>query len=188
MILKHLPNILTISRLALILPFLLCLARAYYTEAFYIFLIAGLTDGLDGWIARRFHWQSQFGSFIDPLADKLLVASSFISLALLKILPWWLVILVFLRDLSIIIGVMCWYYFISREMNFKPSLLSKVNTAFQLSLVTLSLLELAFFVTPSYLSSALIFITAFTTLASYLDYTLTWSLRAYSIRRHHSYD
>lgn len=186
--LKYLPNLLTLSRLALIIPFLFCLFNQNYIIAFYIFLFAGLTDGFDGWLARRFHWQTHFGSFLDPLADKLLVAASFISLALLKRLPWWLVILVFLRDLTIIIGVICWHYFIHREVHFKPSLLSKINTAFQLSLVTLCLIELAFFITPSYLTAVLILITAMTTLASYLDYVLTWSRIAYSMQHKKAHD
>ncbi|HAT9653444.1 TPA: CDP-alcohol phosphatidyltransferase family protein, partial [Legionella pneumophila subsp. pneumophila] len=109
MILKHIPNTLTLLRLVLIAPFLMYLFHHEYVKAFYIFIAAGLTDGLDGWLARHFQWQSFFGSFVDPLADKLLVASSFISLALLNSLPWWLVLLVFLRDFTISMGVLAWY-------------------------------------------------------------------------------
>lgn len=179
MILKYLPNILTLSRLILILPFLYALGQHYYLTAFYLFLIAGLTDGLDGWIARRYQWQTALGSYLDPLADKLLVAASFISLGFLKVLPWWLVILVFLRDLTIITGVICWYFFIQRPVNFKPTVLSKMNTAFQLSLVILCLLDLAFFITPPTLMLIFISLTTLTTLASYLDYVLRWGGRAY---------
>src|SRR6185312_4642652 len=97
-ILKQLPNLLSLFRLGLIIPFILCLSHHEYQWAFFIFFTAGFTDGLDGWLARQYNWQSSFGSFVDPMADKLLVATSFIALALLDYLPWWLVVLVFLRD------------------------------------------------------------------------------------------
>jgi len=173
MILKHIPNALTVLRLILIAPFLMYLHHHEYAHAFYTFFLAGFTDGLDGWLARHFHWQSFFGSFADPLADKLLVASSFISLALLGSLPWWLVIIVFLRDLIISMVVVAWYYFIQRKLDFEPSLLSKVNTLFQLGLVTLCLLELAYFKLPSFILNCLIGLTAFTTVTSFIHYVWT---------------
>lgn len=181
--LKHIPNALTVFRLVLIIPFLAFLYYHAYRDAFYLYLLAGFTDGLDGWLARYFNWQTPLGSFIDPLADKLLVASSFISLALIGTLPWWLVILVFLRDLTISIGVVAWYWFIQRELDFKPTLLSKVNTTLQLCLVTLCLFELAFFeFTPYYITAILILLTALTTSATYLDYVWTWSKKACAVK------
>ncbi|MDI9818950.1 MULTISPECIES: CDP-alcohol phosphatidyltransferase family protein [unclassified Legionella] len=178
--LKSIPNALTLSRLVLIVPFLIFLYQQKYVGAFYLFLIAGLTDGLDGWLARHFHWQSPLGSFIDPLADKLLVASSFVSLALIGALPWWLVILVFLRDLTISLGVLVWLWFIQRRLDFEPTLLSKVNTSLQLVLVTICLFELAFFKSAPYLTDIFIVITAVTTAVSYADYVWTWGRKAYS--------
>ncbi len=179
MILKHIPNILTLFRLALIAPFVMYLYHHEYASAFYTFIIAGFTDGLDGWLARQLHCQSTFGSFVDPMADKLLVASSFISLALLGSLPWWLVILVFLRDLSISIGVLAWYWYIQRKLDFVPSLLSKFNTTFQLTLVTLCLFELAYFRLSPYFMNVLIYVTAFTTATTYIDYFWTWGRKAW---------
>jgi cardiolipin synthase len=179
-LLKYIPNTLTLLRLVLILPFLVYLYEQEYAKSFYLFLIAGFTDGLDGWLARYFKWQSTLGSFIDPLADKLLVASSFISLALLGELPWWLVILVFLRDLTISLGVIAWYWLIQRHLDFKPTLLSKVNTSLQLALVILCLFELAFFTVVPHFRSLLIYLTALTTAASYMDYVWTWSKKVYA--------
>jgi cardiolipin synthase len=182
--LKHIPNALTGFRLLLIVPFLICLYHQEYVSAFYLYLFAGFTDGLDGWLARYFHWQSHLGSFIDPLADKLLVASSFISLALIGSLPWWLVILVFLRDLTISMGVLAWYWLIQRELYLKPTFLSKINTTLQLGLVTLCLFELAFYqLTPSYLIPTLITLTAFTTGVTYLHYVWVWGRKACSIMK-----
>lgn len=179
MILKHIPNALTLFRLGLIVPFLMYLFHHEYVNAFYTFILAGFTDGLDGWLARYFHWQSFFGSFVDPLADKLLVASSFISLALIGSLPWWLVILVFVRDLSISLGVLAWYWLIQRKLDFEPSLLSKINTTLQLALVTLCLFELAYFKFSQYLMTVLIYVTAFTTATTYIDYIYIWGEKAW---------
>ncbi len=181
MMLKYIPNALTLFRLLLIVPFLVLLSRQEYVNAFYLFLIAGFTDGLDGWLARYFAWQSSLGSFIDPLADKLLVASSFISLAFIGKLPWWLVVLVFLRDLTISLGVVAWYYLVQHKLDFKPTSLSKINTSLQLALVTFCLFELAFFEFIPYLATSLILFTAVTTAISYIDYVFTWSKKACSI-------
>lgn len=170
MILKNIPNALTLLRLGLIVPFLLYLFNDQYKAAFYVFILAGLSDGLDGWLARHFHWQSFFGSFVDPLADKLLVASSFISLAILGSLPWWLVILVFLRDFTISMGVVAWYWFIQKKLDFEPTFLSKLNTTLQLILITLCLFELAYFKFSTYLITSLIYIIAVTTLITYIHY------------------
>lgn len=178
MILQHIPNALTMIRLVLIAPFLVFIYQQEYTNAFYTFILAGFTDGLDGWLARHFHWQSLFGSFTDPMADKLLIAASFISLAIIGKLPWWLVILVFLRDLTISFGVLAWYWFIQRKLDFKPTVLSKVNTVLQLSLLTLCLFELAFSTFAPHLLEALILLTTITTASTYVDYVWTWGKRA----------
>jgi len=182
--LKHIPNVLTCVRLILIVPFLVCLYQHQYVIAFYLYLLAGFTDGLDGWLARHYHWQSPLGSFIDPLADKLLIASSFISLALLGSLPWWLVILVFLRDFTISMGVMAWYWLVQRKLDFKPTFLSKINTTLQIGLVTLCLFELAYYqLTPSYVIQTLMIITAITTAVTYLHYVWVWGRKACTINK-----
>ena len=178
MILRHLPNALTLIRLGLIAPFLVFLYQEEYNHAFYTFIAAGCTDGLDGWLARHFNWKTVFGSWIDPVADKLLIATSFISLALIGILPWWLVLLVFSRDLTISFGVLAWYWLIQRKLDFKPTLLSKINTVLQLCLLTLCLFELAFSQLPPHLLETLIIVTTFTTAATFIDYVWTWGKRA----------
>lgn len=183
--LKYIPNTLTICRLFLILPFLMALYSHNYLLAFELYFLAGVTDALDGWLARYFHWKTFFGSFLDPLADKLLISCSFISLALLGELPWWLVILVFLRDFTIAIGVAAWYFFIRDTLQFKPTALSKINTSLQLVLVTVCLFQLAFFDLSIVFLKILIILTALTTSITYLNYVWTWSKKAYSVN--HAY-
>ncbi len=180
MVLKYLPNAFSLTRLMLIVPFLFYLYQEHYAAALYIFLVAGITDGIDGWIARLFNWQTRFGSLIDPIADKLLIASSFISLALLKQLPWWLVSLVFFRDLTISLGVMAWQRFIPQRIDFKPTWLSKINTFLQLTLIIFCLVELAFGKTSQTFTFLLIGLTTFTTSSTYIDYVWTWAKKAYA--------
>lgn len=183
MSLKYIPNLLSFLRLCLILPFLTFLCTNHYDYAFYIFCIAGLTDGIDGWLARQFNWLTPFGRFVDPLADKLLITISFISLACLNKLPWWLVVLVFLRDATISGGVLFWYRCIERSFNFVPSALSKVNTAIQILLVAVCLLDIAFKPLPESLVSFLIYLTALTTTITYIDYAWTWGGKTCSIKK-----
>lgn len=178
--LNQIPNILTLFRLFLIPPFLFFLFNHCYHEAFIIFFTAGVTDGLDGFLARHFKWQSTFGSIVDPIADKLLIASSFISLGYLDVIPIWLVIIVFARDFTISVGVMAWYWVLRRPVKFTPTRLSKWNTTFQLGLVTICVFELSFFSLPFSIKSIFILVTALTTLLSYVDYVWTWSARAMS--------
>lgn len=166
------------TRLVLIAPFLVFLYHKEYDYAFYAFLLAGFTDGLDGWLARTFRWQSAFGSFIDPMADKLLIASSFISLALIGCIPWWLVMLVFLRDMTITIGVLAWYWLIQDKPDFKPTILSKLNTVLQLGLVILCLFELAFLKVSNSFIETMTILTTITTIGSYADYAWTWGKKA----------
>lgn len=178
MMLRHIPNTLSVFRLVLIAPFIIFLCQEEYVRALYIFILAGCTDGLDGYLARHFQWQSVFGSWIDPLADKLLIATSFISLAVIGLLPWWLVILVFLRDLTISLGALAWYWFIQQKLDFKPSMLSKINTVLQLFLLTLCLFELAYFKLSPYFLETFIILTTITTASTYVDYVWTWGKRA----------
>src|SRR3989442_15920185 len=99
--LRTIPNIITTLRLILIAPFAYYLLHAQYTPAFYLFIAAGISDGADGFLARTFNWQSKFGAFADPLADKLLITSSYLLLGYLGKIPLWFMSLVLLRDIVI---------------------------------------------------------------------------------------
>lgn len=177
------PNALTFLRLGLIVPFLFLFAKEQYLPAFLVFVLAGVTDALDGWLARAFRWQSSLGSFLDPLADKLLVVASFVGLALIHILPWWLVALVFMRDATISCGVLGWFLVIKQPITLRPTILSKLNTAIQLGLVSFCLYELAFEPTfdPVY-RQAFIMLTTLSTLSSYVHYVWVWTHKARASR------
>lgn len=179
LVFRNIPNALTITRLILIFPFIILLHHHEFKIAFYLFVLAGFTDCLDGWMARAYNCQSPFGTFFDPVADKLLITTSFISLALIDKLPWWLVFLVFLRDLTISVGVIAWFAFIPDRPKLQATYVSKVNTVTQLLLVTLNLFELAFSIFSPTLEIFLISLTTLTTTTSFCDYVWTWGKKAY---------
>ncbi len=135
--LSSLPNALSILRIILTVPVVMTLLNHNYSLALVLFFIAGVTDALDGWIAKRFSCQSRLGSILDPMADKLLLAGSFITLHMIGLLPLWLLILVFLRDVMIVAGTVG--YFLgtdaSQDELLTPSNLSKFNTVLQIALV-----------------------------------------------------
>jgi cardiolipin synthase (CMP-forming) len=175
--LRYLPNLVTCIRFILIGPILWALLKKYYPLAFYLFLVAGLSDGLDGFLARFFGWTSQFGALMDPLADKLLLMSSFMVLAYLKHIPFWLMILVIGRDTWIMGGALIYRYYVG-PLNYKPVWISKLNTFFQLVLVTLLLIKLAFYPLPQLVIQRLIEAVLITTLFSFIQYTWVWARQA----------
>lgn len=176
--LRYLPNAFTLLRFLLILPFLVSFYQQNYANAFYIFLLASFTDGLDGWLARQFHWESSLGLVLDPIADKLLIVTSFIALALLGKMPWWLIELVMFRDFSILLGVFAWYRVMGRGLEFKPSWLSKLNTVIEFFLISYCLFEAAFYGFYDPLKQVLIGLVALTTTISYVEYMWMWAKRA----------
>jgi cardiolipin synthase len=127
----NIPNILTIGRILLIPLLVIFLLEGRLLAAFWVFVLAGVTDALDGFLARVLKQKTDFGAFIDPIADKLLLITSYVTLAALDILPNWLAVIVVSRDVLIFggIGILMLY---EREVKIKPSLVSKATTFLQL--------------------------------------------------------
>ncbi len=139
----NLPNIITIGRILLV-PFTVWLIiSGEFALAFAAFVVAGVSDGVDGYIARKFNQRSELGAYLDPIADKALLVCIYISLGFLKFLPAWLVILVVTRDV-LIVGAVVLAWVVNKPMPVAPSMMSKVNTAGQIVLagVVLGLLGL----------------------------------------------
>jgi len=131
---RHLPNLITGLRILLVAPFLWALLEERYSAALLLFVIAGVSDALDGFLAKYFGWTSELGSLLDPIADKLLLMGAILALGWLDELPGWLVALVILRDLLIVIGAVSYHLLIER-LEAAPLMISKVNTLVQLILV-----------------------------------------------------
>lgn len=178
---KIIPNLLTTLRIVLLPPIIGALLTDRYQLALYLFMIAGLSDCLDGLLARRFQWTSRYGAIIDPLADKLLLVCSFITLGYLGHIPVWLVSIVIGRDIWILCGAFA-YHFIIGQPDFAPSQLSKYNTFFQLLLIGGLLFSLSVSPLPLFLLQLLMLLVFMTSLLSFVDYTWVWGRRAWLIK------
>jgi len=175
--LRNIPNLLSILRILLVPPVVFYMLQENYLPALILFVIAGITDSLDGWLAKRFEWQSPLGEILDPLADKLLLVSSYIVFAWLELLPVWLVVCVMLRDVVIVVGgVLYRIYFGKVDIN--PTYISKLNTLMQIVLIAILLLSLAWLSIDEIYINILIWIVLFTTIASGFVYVFSWGRRA----------
>lgn len=177
MSLRWLPNAISLMRIALIAPILLYIVNARFDLALLLFVIAGFSDGLDGWLAKRFDWGTRLGALLDPIADKLLVAGSFVTLAATGRIPTWLASVVVLRDVVIVGGAMAYSLLVS-PIEGEPTRISKLNTALELLFVLFVLSRSGFGwpydITITILGAAVL-VTVF---ISGIDYVLSWSRRA----------
>lgn len=177
MTLRWLPNVISVARILLIAPTLYSIAVENYAAALALFFVAGFSDGLDGFLAKHFGWQTRLGALLDPVADKLLMTGVFLTLALMGLAPAWLAGLVILRDVVIIGGALA-YHFLIAPVAGEPTRISKLNTAVEL-LFVLSVLGQAGFGWPPDISilvlGAGVVVTA---VISGIDYVLSWSSRA----------
>ena len=129
-----LPNYLSMLRIALVLPIAWLLWQHQVMSAFWLMLLAGFSDALDGFLARRYGWQTELGTLLDPLADKFLIAAMYLVFTLQGLIPLWLVALILTRDILILLGAGV-YRGVFGDLTVNPSLLSKTNTAMQILVV-----------------------------------------------------
>jgi len=137
------PNQITLLRLGFLPLFLILIVYEHYRWALLILVLAGLSDGIDGLLARRLNQKSAIGAYLDPIADKLLLSSSFVILAMEKKIGWWLTIMVLSRDILLLV-VAAVIILISGYRPFPPSLLGKATTFFQIVLVFAAVLGAAY--------------------------------------------
>ena len=173
--LRQLPNTISIFRVVLVFPIIYLLLNHQYQQTLVLFVIAGVSDGVDGFLAKHYGWQTWLGGVLDPLADKFLLVSCFIALAWMGLLSWWLVALVMVRDVVIIAGA-TYYYFRVDRIDAQPTFLSKFNTVSQIGLVVVVILS-EIVALPSWLVTTMIVFVALTTVSSGLDYVVAWSRR-----------
>ena len=137
-----LPNFLTLLRIIAVPVFLILLTGHRYGAATTLFVLAGITDTVDGVLARLTDSRSELGASLDPLADKLLLVSSFVMFTWLGVIPPWLMILVLTRDVVILTGYLT-IYFLSTPMEVDPSLIGKINTCLEMITIVFALGTLA---------------------------------------------
>jgi cardiolipin synthase len=165
----NIPNILTVLRILVTPLFVIFLIRNQHGYALLVFVFAGVSDGLDGLIARWLNQRSDLGAVLDPIADKLLLTAAYITLGILKDIPGWLAVLVISRDVLIVTGIAV-LTFADIHFDIRPSLVSKWTTVFQILLIGVSLLEFDFSGAQT-LQAVLGWVTAGMTVLSGLHYT-----------------
>jgi cardiolipin synthase len=165
------PNVITLIRIVLIPWFAILLINGSLNQAFWVFAGAALSDMLDGLVARSFSQKTLLGAFLDPIADKMLLSTAYVSLAVLKEIPVWLSVIVISRDVVILVGISI--LFLNHvQFEIRPTVISKITTIFQLLLV-LSILASGYFLFPGVIKQGLILITLVCTILSGLHYVYT---------------
>ena len=167
------PNFITLGRVILVPVIFYLLVSNETKAAFFVFVMAGISDGVDGFLAKRFGWESELGAYLDPMADKLLLVSMFEALGVQGLLPVWLAIAVVSRDILIVLGVvLAWV--LGQPVTIHPLLISKVNTTAQIVLAATILADEGFGLGQTGLRTSLVWITGALTLASLAAYTNAW--------------
>jgi cardiolipin synthase len=167
------PNLITLGRIILVPIVVWAITSGEMRVAFFLFLAAGISDAVDGFLAKRFHMASELGAYLDPLADKALIVSIYVALGIAGALPISLVILVVSRDIMIISGFML-SWLVDRPMPINPLPVSKVNTVVQIVLATLVLAEQGFALNAAPVTAIIIGLVAILTLLSIAFYLAEW--------------
>ena len=167
------PNLITLGRIILVPAVIWAIISGEMLVAFALFLAAGVSDAIDGFLAKRFHMASELGAYLDPLADKALIVSIYVALGIARELPISLVILVVSRDIMIISGFML-AWLVGKPMPVKPLPVSKANTVAQIVLAAVVLAEHGFGFGADLISLALSAVVAILTLLSIAFYLAEW--------------
>jgi cardiolipin synthase len=182
MSLRFLPNLLCIFRILLVYPTAHGILQGHYSTVLALFALAAFTDGLDGFLAKRFGWATELGKHLDPAADKLLMVSTFVCMSVAGLVPWWLTALVLLRDVVIVLGAIT-YRVLFGPLHGNPTVPSKFNTLCQIAFC-LAVISRAAYGWPGesliVAAGALVFVT---TSVSGLDYVMTYARRASAAAR-----
>jgi len=176
------PNLICVLRMALTVPIVLLLAEGRYDLTLVLFAIAAVSDMLDGYLAKTFGWTSEVGKVLDPLADKLLLVSVFITLACIGLVPVWLAAIAVARDVVIGVGALI-YKWLFGPLEGRPTIPSKINTLVQLLFVIAVVWRAAFPVFPAWVITALGALVLVTTIVSGVDYVLTYIRKAVAVSR-----
>jgi len=167
------PNFITIARFIMVPLVILAMINGEMLAAFMLFLLAGISDGLDGFIARQFNQRSELGTWLDPVADKFLLVSVFVMLGWLEVLPSWLVIFAVSRD-ALIVGAVVLSSMLDNPVEMRPLLISKANTMFQIILLILVLADLAGLAQLDGVIGWMIYVVAGLTITSASAYLVNW--------------
>ena len=175
--LRQIPNLITLVRILLVVPIAVSLVHEQLDTTLALFAIAAASDALDGFLAKRFGWESVLGSILDPIADKLLLATLFVTMAVLRLVPMWLMIAALARDVIIVAGAAAYRLAIG-PLTARPSLVSKLNTLAQAAFVLCVVARAAFSQPPGWVETGLGALVFATIMVSGIDYVVTYGRRA----------
>ena len=170
---ENAPNLITLARICAVPLLVWLILDNHFAAAFWVFVAAGISDALDGFIAKRFNLVTVLGAYMDPVADKALLVSAYVTLGHSGHIDTWLVILVVFRD-ALIIGGTILFHTLDRPVSMQPLMISKLNTAVQIVLVCVVLAEIGIGAPTFDLLPVLTIITAVTTVASGVAYLCRW--------------
>jgi cardiolipin synthase len=179
---RHLPNLICLLRIALVWPIVLALTRAHYPLALLLFFVAAVSDALDGFLAKRFHWTSSLGKVLDPAADKLLLIAVFLVATWYGLIPHALTGIAVARDVMIGLGAIV-YHFGWGPLHGRPMISSKINTLLQVLYVCAVVAHAAFGLPPGAVLDVLAVLLLVTLLTSGYLYALTFTQRALAVAR-----
>jgi len=173
----NIPNLISLIRLLCVPMTVWLIINNQVLIAFWVFVFASISDALDGFIAKRFDLQTELGAYLDPIADKALLVSVFITLGQAGYLNSWLVLLVVFRDSLILVGAFL-YHLIHENLTMEPLLISKINTAAQFFLVTVVLGLHGYSIVDSLIIEIMVYVVAVTSIISGAAYVGIWGMRA----------
>jgi cardiolipin synthase len=179
---RHIPNVISAIRILLVAPIAVALADRQLVTTIVLFGVAALSDAADGFLAKRYGWQSELGAVLDPAADKLLLVTLFITLAYMKLVPLWLMAAAVARDVIIVLGALLYRIWFG-PLNVRPSVVSKFNTVCQAAFILAVVGREEFSLPPAWVVlvlGALVFVTV---VISGVDYILIYGRRALSLRK-----
>jgi cardiolipin synthase len=179
---RHIPNVISAIRILLVAPIAVALADRQLVTAILLFGAAALSDLADGFLAKRYGWQSELGAVLDPAADKLLLVTVFITLAYLKLVPLWLMAVAVLRDVIIVLGALFYRYWFG-PLNVRPSVVSKFNTLCQAAFILAVVGREEFSAPPAWVVLVLGALVLVTVVISGIDYVLIYGRRALGLTK-----
>ncbi len=168
-----LPNLITVGRLMLVPAIIWFISEQHFVAAFFVFVLAGISDAVDGFIARQYNLRSRLGTYLDPIADKMLLVSIYLSLTFIGEMPAWLAVIVASRDVFIIGGVIL-AWILDRPIDVRPLWISKLNTAAQIIYAAAVLGDLAFAISLGGVRDVLAITVGVLTVASAFAYLVDW--------------
>jgi cardiolipin synthase len=174
---RHIPNIISVIRILLVLPIALALGHQMLALSIMLFAVAAISDAADGFLAKRFGWQSELGAVLDPIADKLLLATVFITLSIMKLVPLWLMVSAVARDVIIVSGAAAYRIMIG-PLTAHPSFVSKVNTLCQAAYILAVVCRAKFMMPADWVVTWLGALVFATVAVSGIDYVMVYGRRA----------